>query len=145
MTRVCLCLLFLLVPQFAATWPGLRPASSNPSGEDPYAERTIRTAMALNGVSVSFTEKEINRLGDRAAIGIMRMVADQPLTQPGQVKIVLSILQDAFRVPGIITVDADRQPKATLFLLASLQNLSISRDLTAEIGQTKAFVSREVR
>ncbi len=101
--------------------------------------------MALNGVSVSFTEKEINRLGDRAAIGIMRMVADQPLTQPGQVKIVLSILQDAFRVPGIITVDADRQPKATLFLLASLQNLSISRDLTAEIGQTKAFVSREVR
>jgi hypothetical protein len=145
MKPLFLCLVLLLWPQFGITQSGPVPSNSNPDGEDPYAEQTIRMAISLPGISVSSIEKLLNRLGDRAAIGIMRVMADQPLTRPDQIKTLLSILRDAFRVPGIVTVDADRQPKATLFLLRSLQNLPISRDLKTEIDQTKAFVSRDLK
>jgi len=113
--------------------------------DDPYAERAIQSALSLNGVSLSFTEKAINRLGDRAALGLMRAMSNQPLTTPDQVRGVLSIIRNSFAAPRVIALDADRKPKATLFLLKYLQVLPISRSLTAEVSKTKAFIVQSTK
>lgn len=120
------------------------PQVTPSDNEDPYGELIISGTLSLNGVSLSFTEKALNRLGDRAAIGLTRVIADKPPTQPEQVKAILSILRKAFTQPTLITLKADRQPKATLFLLNCLQNLTFSRDLTGEIKETRAFVLQKV-
>ena len=133
------CLLFLVV-----CWPGLAITQAT-HPDDPYAEQTIRNTLALNGVSPSFVEKDIGRLGDRAAIGLMRVLSEEPLVRPDQLKNILSILRDAFRVRSIISNEADRQPKATLFLLNCLQEQAASRDLRDEISETRTFVSENMK
>jgi hypothetical protein len=133
-----LLLLLLLCPQ--------SPATTTNVEDDPYGEQAVRNALSSNGVTFSFTEKAINRLGDRAAVGLMRIIADKTVTSPDQVKSILSILRTAFSAPSIIAVEADRQPKATLFLLQSLESIQLSsRDVIAEIGETKAFILQNTK
>jgi hypothetical protein len=110
------------------------------SGNDPYAEQIVREALSLHGVSLSFTEKAVNRLGDRAAVALIRILADTPPAQPEQVTAILSLLHDAFAAPGMISDDADLQPKATLFLLECLRHLPSAQSLGVQVKQTKAFV-----
>jgi hypothetical protein len=115
------------------------------SGQDPYAEQTVRDALKLEGVSLSFTEKAFNRLGDRAAIGLTRVLADTPLTRPEEIKNILSFLRNAFAVPSVISNGADRQPKTTLFLLECLEVQPAARDLRGQVAETKAFVLQSVK
>jgi hypothetical protein len=124
---------------------GWLPSAENAPADDPYGEQAVSNALSVKGGSLSFTEKAVNRLGDRAAIGLMRLFAAQPVASPDQVKGILLILRNAFSAPSIIVVDADREPKATLFLLQYLQTLSVSRNLGPEISETKAFVLRNTK
>jgi len=108
--------------------------------EDTYRERDIAAAMSSNGLSLSFTEKSLNRMGDGAAIALVRILGEKSLTQPTQVRDVLSIVRQAFTAPRIITREADRAPKATLFLLNWLRDLPASRELIPKIEETRTFV-----
>jgi hypothetical protein len=133
-----LLLLLLLCPRSATT--------TTNAEDDPYGEQAVRNALSSNGVTLSFTEKAINRLGDRAAVGLMRILADKTVTSPDQVKSILSILRTAFSAPSVIAVEADRQPRATLFLLQSLESVQVSnRDVIAEIGKTRTLILQNTK
>jgi hypothetical protein len=112
---------------------------------DTYGEQTVSHALSTKGGSLSFTEKAINRLGDRAAIGLMRLIEDHPVGNVDQIKDILGVIRNAFSAPSIITVEEDRQPKATLFLLYYLRNLPVSETIRPEIDETRAFVLRNVK
>lgn len=115
-------------------------AQAPPDDTDPYAEDLVAGTLKMNGVITSVSEKQFNRLGDRVAIGIIRVLGGEPLNQPQQAKVILRIIQDAFAAPKIIGTARDRQPKATLFLLRHLRTLPISKGLAREIDETEAFV-----
>lgn len=133
-----LCLLFLLLTLSQIVVSQIPGDLSDQN--DLYAEHVVRNALLANGVSFSFTEKEINKLGDRAAIGLIRIIGQEPLANPDQITSMLGILQTAFSAPNIIVSDADRYPRATLFLLTCLKGMPSSRTLAAEIEQVKRFV-----
>lgn len=110
--------------------------------EDTYGEKAVNDALLTSGVSVSQIEKEVNRLGDRAAIGIMRVLEPKKLQNPEQIKNVLAILQQAFTAPRLITRAEDRSPKATLFLLDCLQHSPASTSIGSSIAATRDTILR---
>lgn len=111
--------------------------------EDPYAEAIVREALTTH-VITSFAEKALSRLGDRAAIGVMRSLADKGLSDAVETKRALWVLQTAFSAPGNIAEPADRTPKATLFLLRCIGDSAVGQDLSDDIGRTKhAILSAE--
>src|SRR5574341_1856939 len=115
---------------------GFPQATSN--GEDPYGERAVAVALAIRGITESSTEKALNRMGDRAALGLVKVLGEESPTEPRQVRQVLSILRQAFGAPRIIERAEDREPKATLFLLKWLRGLPAAKDMGKDIEQTKA-------
>jgi len=107
--------------------------------DDVYGERTVAAAMQPPGISLSFTEKGVNRLGDRAAIGLIRLLGRRSLDR-AQIEKALTILRAAFGAPRIISRAPDREPKATLFLLDCLKNMPTSRGLESDIARTRDSV-----
>ncbi len=104
--------------------------------DDPYSENLVREAMTTP-VITSFMEKAVSRLGDRAAIAIIRTLGDKGLQDAAQANTVLFVLQTAFSVPQNITEPTDRDPKATLFMLRWMSELPIGRELANGIDKTR--------
>jgi hypothetical protein len=119
--------------------PGLAQCAG---ADDPYAEEIIRSALSTPGVTLSFTEKRLNTLGDRAAVGVIRVVGDESLDTPEKVSEVLLIIRIAFGAPRLIACDFDKTPKATLFLLKHVEILPASRDLIGAINETRSSILR---
>jgi hypothetical protein len=113
--------------------------------KDLYAESTVAPVLrdSGNNVLTSSTEKAINRLGDRAAVGIMRRIGGESPTKPEEVRRILSVIKLAFAVPDIITYDGDRAPRATSFLLDSLSRLPASAGLQDEIQNVRRSLSEK--
>jgi hypothetical protein len=104
--------------------------------DDPYSEALVRDALTSH-VTTSFSEKALSRLGDRAAVGIIRTLDDRELGDPSDAKRILWLLETAFSVPENIQVREDRTPKATLFLLHYIAESPVGRGLADEIERTK--------
>src|SRR5438067_11371939 len=70
-------------------------AGTDTTQRDPYAENTVRAALTdTNGPTYAFTEKVLNRLGDRAAIGLIRVIGEQSSSlRPDQLRRMLQFIQ----------------------------------------------------
>jgi hypothetical protein len=131
-----LLLVFVLGGQFAL-------CQANP--EDPYGEKLVSSFVDHPGAPViSMQEKTVNRLGDGAAVGLIRRLGTHPPATPEELQRILTVVKMAFAIPQIIRSEADREPKATLLLLSYLGYLPASASIKGEIEQTRSYVQQQV-
>lgn len=116
------------------------------SQEDPYEERLVAYFIGTPGTVVyySMQVKAVNRLGDGAAIGVMRYLGEQSLTSPEEGTRILGLIKMAYAAPEAIRSDSDREPKATLVLLKYLSYSTISKKLQPEIEQTRGYIIKQL-
>ena len=131
----------VLVMLLASVQPGFCQGDS----QDPYAEKLVASFVTAPGTPIiySMQEKAVNRLGDRAAVGLIRHVSAQIPATPQEFERILGVIKMAYAAPEVISSDADREPKATLLLLAYLNFLPTAGDSKAEVERTRAYVMRQ--
>jgi hypothetical protein len=119
---------------------------SQNDSQDPYAEKLVSSFVAPSGtvIILSMHEKAVGRLGDRAAVGLIRHLGAQGPATPQELERILNVIKMAFAVPEAISSDADRDPKATSLLLAYLSSLPMSGDSKTEVENTRAYVARRI-
>ena len=113
--------------------------------QDPYSEKLVSSFVNPNGspVILSMQEKAVNRLGDRAAIGLARHMGAQAPATPQELDGILSVVRMAFAVPEAISSDADREPKATSMLLSYLSLLPLPGGPRAKIEDTRVYILKQ--
>src|SRR5262249_31542523 len=91
---------------------------------DPYAISVVQVALKMRSAGHKFilsqTQKHLARLGDGVSIALLKILDGQDLTIPQMVSEVLPIIRDSFAQPELISIEVDKKPKITLFLLNSL-------------------------
>jgi hypothetical protein len=118
---------------------------SQQSTQDPYSEQLVSALASRTTPLISMQEKAVNRLGDRAAIGLVRRLGVQTPSRPEEIEGILFVVRMAFATPQTIDSDADREPKATSMLLTYLGCLQASTGLKEEIQQTRTFIDQQVK
>lgn len=103
-------------------------------------ESEIRRVMQSDGYEGS-DEKIIDRMGDRAALAITKVVGSKDLTAD-DINRILLIIHTSFAAPEIIEIESDRQPRTTLSVLKYLDSLPVSPELKIKIADTRKFVEQ---
>ncbi len=88
--------------------------------EDYYGMAPVRAAMSAPGLSVSFIERQIERMGDRIGIALLKIYSPEELRDEKLAEAYLPLIRMAFSYPKAITRNEDRMPDVTLFILDSL-------------------------
>jgi len=94
-------------------------------------------------VSISFVEKQIHRLGDRAAIGLVKIFVESDFRDSEQASKALEIIRSAFAYPDMISRQEDKEPKVALLFLTKLRDQIESSDLRVEIDSLIDFVKEQ--
>lgn len=112
---------------------------------DIYSTATVRGWLQSHaqGFSASFIEKRVPRLGDRAAISLLKVLKDEEVTDPAKVKLFLPLMHAAFDSPNSITLPEDRQPQVTLLLLNYLKQEVGDLKLKKEIDLVISFIKEK--
>jgi hypothetical protein len=90
--------------------------------------------------ATGFGEKQVNRLGDRVSIALIKILNEEDLRNPEEVRKILPLIRAAFVAPQIITVPEDKKPAVTLLLLNYLETTVQDGILKKEILDLKDFV-----
>jgi hypothetical protein len=120
-------------------------AFSQANPEDPYAEKLVSVFLERHGYPILITQVQaVNRLGDGAAVGLIRRIGAKPPATSDEVQRMLGVIKMAFAAPQTISSDANREPKATLILLSYLGYLPASTYVKGEIEQTRNYVQQQL-
>lgn len=112
--------------------------------DDPYAVGVVKRVLSSpTGMASSFGEKEISRLGDRAAIAMVKIFSKEDLVKPSTMNKVLPIVRVAFERPKIVAYEKDRSPDFTLILLRYLLDSTADRKSKQDIENTIRYVSQK--
>ena len=79
---------------------------------------------------------QLHRLGDQAAVDIMKILGGKSASE-AQIPTILDMLRKAYELPKAILVAADRQPRASLFLLGALEGQTEDWSLKQRISEMK--------
>jgi hypothetical protein len=111
--------------------------------EDIYSIRLVKEAVKNPALALSFsaTVKQIQWLGDRVAIALLKIYDPAELKDVGNIRNYLLIIREAFMAPRIIRLAEDREPRVTTFLLASLVREVTDENLRADITQTIKYIN----
>jgi len=102
------------------------------------------TEFMDGGVS-SFIEKANNRLGDRAAAGILKLYGEKDLIKPRNIKTFLFVIRSAFEFPNLIDDPASKRPSVTIPFLEKLASRTSDADLQSQIADTISFVKQKAQ
>lgn len=119
------------LPQAASSVAGQQESSSDSVQE-------VQTAMMAH-IS-SFSQKQLQGLGDRASIALIKLYSLEELTTADNIRKYLPAIQDAFNAPKTIAIPEDRQPRVTLILLHYLQGELQDKGLQAEVGRIEEMI-----
>lgn len=114
------------------------------NSQDPYSETLVSTLASRSAPIASMQEKAVNRLGDGAAVGLIRHIGAQTPATPHEIEGILFVVRMAFAAPEIISAGADREPKATLLLLSYLNYLPASSSVRGEVERTRSYVMQQL-
>jgi hypothetical protein len=90
--------------------------------DDPYSMRLVQSLLHYPAqLGSGFTEKQLNRLGDRVSIALVKSLQPEDLKNPQEIRQVLAIIGAAFLAPQLIVVPEDKKPAVTLLLLNYLE------------------------
>src|SRR5579872_3031223 len=118
-------------------------AASQQSTAPEAAEKAVRAVMsrASDGAYTSWDEKELDKLGDAAAVALTKVLREKDLNAD-EINQVLLILTLSFNAPEMIAIDADKQPRTALFILKCLDPLARDPDLKNRISETRIPLER---
>jgi hypothetical protein len=90
---------------------------------DTYDLRLVRNALRdpERAIGFSVTEKQINRLGDKMAIALIKIYSEKELVDATNVLRYLPLIEAAFAAPRIVPNPDDRRPAVTMLLLHRLE------------------------
>ncbi len=88
----------------------------------------------VQGISLSFREKYVSRLGDRVSIALLKILDDRDLANPKMVRVILRLVKQSFMSEDLISIVEDKKPKVTLFLLNRLLGETRDSKLRLEIS-----------
>lgn len=116
--RVYLILFCLLsIPFFVESVQNQVP----PDVPDETTVQLVRnTLQQPQGMSVSFSEKRLDRLGDKISGALLVIFTEEELVRPENVRRFLPLIRSTFRNPELISQAEDRNPRRTLALLRRL-------------------------
>lgn len=111
-----------------------------------YSQEIVRAKLAGNQahVSASFVDKNIPKLGDQAAIAIIKMFPAADLHSPPAIREILPILRDAFSIPAAIKNPDDRHPQITFLLLDEFDRGNSDTGLHEQIRELRQYVQGQV-
>ena len=116
-----------------------------PQTKDQYSLQNVRSAMKNLEAGVVFggDMKTIPRLGDACSIAILKSVDQPQLFEPKTVEVVLAMINNAFAHPENISIEEDRNPMVTMFLLSYLLDKVDAPELQSKIRWTIQFVRQQ--
>jgi hypothetical protein len=93
------------------------------AGPDTYGLETVRNALRNPewALGWSVLEKQINRMGDRLAIALVKIYTETELVDARNVERYLPLIRAAFVAPHMVPNAADRHPAVTMLLLRRLE------------------------
>jgi hypothetical protein len=112
---------------------------NNLENQDPYSIQLVSRFLQMPpglAMGVSFTEKQIARLGDRLSIALLKIYSEKELKDPQNIKLYLPMIKGAFLGSTMIQISEDRKPRVTLFLLKYLRNEIKDKELIKEVSET---------
>lgn len=121
-------------------------AQSEVSNDDDAYRYSIKLVKALleqpEASAVSWIEKAQHRLGDRAAIGLLKSVSEQKLLESPTLVSSLQVMRGAFSAPCLIEIPIDREPSVTLFVLRDMERQVKDENTKQKILETIRFVQQ---
>jgi len=85
------------------------------------AVAVLQQVLALPiGVSAAHLEKALTRLGDRAAVALLKLYNDEDWSNSQSVKRALGIIEAAMRAPHVIAARFDQSPDVSILLLRTI-------------------------
>src|SRR5713101_7279002 len=103
----------LLVPWFLAISVILTTPEAKE--DDPYSVTVVKDLLKQpSGFSSSFSEKQVYRLGDRVSIALLKIHSENELKDPNRIRKFLPLIEEAFRIPNLISIREDQKPRVTL-------------------------------
>ena len=109
------------------------------SGAPPLSDEDIVRGIVIGGSFEGKMARRISPLGDAAAVMVIKILGEKdPSAAQGQA--VLLVLRISFADTGLIRNESDRDPRAALFLLKSMESAARSSKLHGEISETRKFL-----
>jgi hypothetical protein len=123
------------------------PQGDESDKTDPYSLQTVGFELRIRSgglyVVHSWTQKRLARLGDAVGIALLKILSTQDMQSLQTVKGLLPIVRDAFAQPDFISVESDKNPKVTLFLLDYLRHKVSDAQTLRDTEETIAFVKEK--
>jgi hypothetical protein len=114
---------------------------------DPYSISLVQKALNARsqGMTIAKIQTNLSRKGDLVSIALLKALNEGELTDPHVVELFLPVIRDSFSQPEIISIDADKKPKVTLFLLNFLQRNVRDSKTQRDIEETIKFVNEKAK
>jgi hypothetical protein len=143
--RVELCFTLLLLVTLGATAYGQnQPISVQEATEDDYSIPTVTYLMKQpTGLGSGFAEKQVNRLGDRVSIALLKILDETDFRDSQKVKSILPLIRASFLLPRLIKFQEDRNPKVTLFMLQKIESAIEDAKLKSDITELIEFIKEK--
>jgi len=85
------------------------------------AVAVLQQVLALPiGMTAGHLEKALTRLGDRAAVALLKLYNDEDWSNSQSVKRALGIIEEAMRAPHVIAARFDQSPDVSILLLRTI-------------------------
>ena len=110
--------------------------------KDDYSIPVVKNLLQQpEGFSTGFSDKQLDRLGDRISIALIKIFSEQELKDPQRIRKVLPLIRQAFNAPNVISVAEDKSPKVTMLLLrfwlSEVADTSLKNDISQLITALK--------
>ena len=109
---------------------------------DHYSLRAVQNAVSQykDGVHLDYTDKQIDRLGDRVSIALLKLYDEAQLNDPETVRSYLPVILEAFRYPQLIAIPEDKEPRVTDYLLRHAEREVRDPALKREISDARKAI-----
>jgi len=143
--RVEICFTLLLLATLGATAYGQNQSINvQEAAEDGYSIPIVTNLLkSQTGLSTGFSEKQVNRLGDRVSIALLKILEETDFKDAQKVKSILPLIKASFLFPELIKYREDRNPKVTLFMLQKIESDIEDDKLKSDITELIEFIKEK--
>ena len=111
-----------------------------------YAVAVLQGVLAQPiGVSAAHHEKLLTRLGDRAAVALLKLYNDEDWSNSLSMRRALGIIEAAMRAPHVIAARFDQSPDVSILLLRTILKNAGDDDARLIEGTIEVLVARRVQ
>jgi hypothetical protein len=119
------------------------PLDSPGQVDSEHAVRTLLGQISRQEYE-SPAESVVSRLGDETSVVMTKIIAGN---KPGSARVhdMLTAIRMAYAAPSTITLESDREPRTTLFLLQYFDSIGLDPKLTKEVAEIRMYVVAQAK